>query len=393
MSGSKLGEGVSKSMIGEESLRLSLSDKRVIVLVQGNSKGLQGVKYRAAFEALKAYVPALELWDIDVTGWRRTMCIARSFKVDRTRWRETFYSHPVTFDAYGAAFARRLRRRKEPVDAFVTFGVKFDAARYSCGVPVMSYTDYTTALTERNASGFRHPLKGALSKRRIAQERAAMAGLSAICTRSQYVADAIVRDYGIDGDRVTVVGGGSNLALAPKPPKIPEDESVRFLFVGKAFARKGGDIALAAFDQLRVHFPTAELSLVTKGAPETLPSGVRVYSAPSSDTYADLFRTSNVFVLASRFETWGDVMIEAMSQGMPCICPDRRPLDEVVEDGVNGRLFRPEDSESLCRAMEELCADPALRRHMARNAFETSQTRLNWQVVGGKLAAVVERII
>lgn len=390
MSGMIVAQGIAEAGPEGEALRGCFAGRRVVVLVQGNSKGLQGVKYRAAFEALRDYIPHLELWDIDVTGWRRALCLLRVFRFGLRRWRETFYSHPLTFDAYGRSFARKARAARVPVDAFVTFGVKFDAGLHAGGVPVVAFTDYTTALTARHAMRFRHPLDGAVSERRIAQERRALERMVAICTRSRFVADAIVTDYGIDPARLAVIGGGSNLNLAPRRPALrPEGAPIRFLFVGKAFLRKGGDVVLAAFGRLRESHAGAELALVTADAPREVPAGVTVYAAPDRDTFTGLFRRSDVFVLASRFETWGDVLIEAMSQGMPCICPDLPPLDEVVRDGEAGFLFRPGDVDDLARVMGLFCDDPSRRDRMGRAAFETVQSGFDWAVVCGKLARIV----
>ncbi|MBC2835211.1 glycosyltransferase family 4 protein [Paragemmobacter straminiformis] len=368
--------------------------RRVVVLVQGSSKGLQGVKYGSAFAALRRHLPQVEFWDVDIWGWRRALCMARAFRPDTRIWRETFYSHPATFDAYGKAFAAKVRQQGAPVDCFVTFGLKFDAARHSGGAPVITYTDYTTALTARLANRLRHPLDGALSARRIAQEQRAMEGLAAICVRSRFVADAITGDYGIAPDRIEVVGGGSNLPLPPAAAdRNPPDRPVRFLFVGKSFLRKGGDIVLDAFRRLRARQPFAELVMVTADAPPDLPQGVTVHAAPDPALFASLFRSSDAFVIASRFETWGDVLIEAMSQGLPCLCPDQPPLDEIVEEGVTGRLFPPGDSAALARAMEDLCTDAPLRRRLGDAGLARATTRFDWDIVAGKIARTVARTI
>lgn len=367
-----------------------LGDLRIVVLVQGHSKGLQTVKYRAAFEALKRRIPQLELWDIDVAGWRRAACLFRTFRPGRALWRETFYSHPVTFDAYGKVFARRLAVQTRPVDAFLMFGVKFDAPRHAGATPVVAYTDYATILTARLARRFRHPLSPALSRQRVARERDAMAGMEAVCSRSHFVAETIAQEYAIPAHRLTVVGGGSNLpATVHRPAAKGPDDPFRFLFVGKAFRRKGGDRVLAAFQKLRQTQPDAELVMVTRGAPQDVPAGVTILDDPAPETYLDLFRSSQAFVLASRFETWGDVLIEAMANGLPSICPDMRPLDEIVQNGVNGLLFSPDDPDSLLRAMQRLCSDPDLRSTMSANASNLARTRFNWDSVADSLVTVL----
>ncbi len=56
------------------------------------------------------------------------------------------------------------------------------------------------------------------------------------------------------------------------------------------------------------------------------------------------YRLGHAFVVASRFETQGLTVIEALSSSLPVICPDDEAITSIVEDGVNGLIFK-ENSE------------------------------------------------
>jgi glycosyltransferase involved in cell wall biosynthesis len=81
-----------------------------------------------------------------------------------------------------------------------------------------------------------------------------------------------------------------------------------------------------------------------------------------------LLQATDIFTLPSRSEGWGNVLIEALDAGLPCVVTRVGAARQVVVEGINGILVDREDVEDLSRALLRLAQDDMLRRTMAYNA-------------------------
>jgi glycosyltransferase involved in cell wall biosynthesis len=90
---------------------------------------------------------------------------------------------------------------------------------------------------------------------------------------------------------------------------------------------------------------------------------------------ADAYHAMNLFVFASRSETQGMVLTEAMAAGVPVIALDAPGVREVVEDGLNGRLLDSQSSaDQFAKMLIWSMANPEKVAQWARKAPDTAKS-------------------
>ena len=96
----------------------------------------------------------------------------------------------------------------------------------------------------------------------------------------------------------------------------------------------------------------------------------------STDKVNLVMNVSDVFVLPSKYESFGAVLLEAMASGLPCVAfrPDGKKFvtasDEIIKDGETGFLVPPKDSKSLAEKIIILLKDKNLREQMGNAGRE-----------------------
>jgi glycosyltransferase involved in cell wall biosynthesis len=104
----------------------------------------------------------------------------------------------------------------------------------------------------------------------------------------------------------------------------------------------------------------------------------------------DYYRGADVFVFASKTETLGLVVIEAMAAGLPVVCLGEMGVTEVVEDGVSG-IFAPEDPVGFAEAMLEVLEDRRLRERIREGALRRAR-ELSTEAAAERTLEVYEEV-
>ncbi|NER85430.1 MAG: glycosyltransferase family 4 protein, partial [Leptolyngbya sp. SIO1D8] len=174
-------------------------------------------------------------------------------------------------------------------------------------------------------------------------------------------------------------------AVAQRRPAIattPKTE-VELLTVARLFPVKGLDVYLRALAQLGdlplrariVGSGSAEYQnyLQTLTAELGLSDRVAFTGAIEPEQVATAYATADMFVLPSRHEPFGIVLIEAMAAGLPIVATQVDGIPQVVEAGVSAQLVPSEDADSLAIAIRTLVESADQRQTLAVAGRERAQ--------------------
>jgi phosphatidyl-myo-inositol dimannoside synthase len=247
-------------------------------------------------------------------------------------------------------------------------------------------------------------------------------GHSRILANSEYTA-GLLRDIGVDPQRIEVVSGGVDTArFSPTPGAretarqalvIAPDDLV-LLTVCRLVAKKGVEVLLEATARLRQMHPHLKLLIVGDGARRRaleahaqalgLQDCVRFAGRVPHEQVASYFWASDVFVLASYespyaggaardVETMGRVLCEANAAGLPLVATATGGTPSVVRDGDNGLLVAPADVQALCDAIARVLAQPALAARLTHAGLRRARDEFDWSAVMRRHERALEEAI
>lgn len=149
------------------------------------------------------------------------------------------------------------------------------------------------------------------------------------------------------------------------------ETGMKLLFVGRLDPVKGLRVLMAAFEAARAQAPDIALSIIGDGedrawveAEAARIGGIEVLGYRSQTYVAERLEQSDVLVLPSFAEGVPVALMEAMASARPVIATRVGGVQELVEDGVSGRVLAPGNVAELAVAFTDLAADPDRRQAM-----------------------------
>jgi glycosyltransferase involved in cell wall biosynthesis len=193
-----------------------------------------------------------------------------------------------------------------------------------------------------------------------------------------------------------------NPVRLPARPADPRADPPVVVTLGRLGPDKGSYVLLDAFAAIAGRHPGATLVMAGDGETEGARAAARAAGLADRvgvpgwvgrEEVARLLRGATVFALPSRIEGLPMSMLEAMAHALPVVVTPVGGIPDVVRDGVDGVLVRPDDREGLAAALDALLSDREGAARMGAAARRRMADEFELRVVAERVAEVVERCI
>ena len=197
-------------------------------------------------------------------------------------------------------------------------------------------------------------------------------------------------------ERVTALNGEAarrvseecsvEVEVIPNPlrdlPFITREREALVLGFGRLGSEKGFDVLLRAFDAVAGEFPAWRLVLLGRGPEagalrslrQTLSARERIEINDPVTGVEEWIARAGLVVLPSRFEAFGNAILESLGMGSAVISTECSGPRSFVTDGINGRLVPIGDVAALAAAMRQLMSDPSARERLGREAAKVRES-------------------
>ncbi len=169
---------------------------------------------------------------------------------------------------------------------------------------------------------------------------------------------------------------------------------------------------IQAFSRLSPRYPNLELLIAIGKPPENLTDEfniahemlqgyIKLHNIEAHTTLKmfrlnempDVYRGSDIFVLPSENETFGQVFIEAMSCGLPVIGTKVGGIPEIISDSYNGYLVAPNDASILAQRIEKLINDKKSRDKFIKAGIKTVQSNFTSEKQLTEFHKMLEKVV
>lgn len=274
----------------------------------------------------------------------------------------------------------------------------------------------TTVIADFMLAARSAPAKSVIHAREIPKTRAMpiVRGLvRASGARVIFNSEATERAFALSSTQPqAVIHNGVDSVASAKPPALPKifskDRPLQVAMLGRISDWKGQDLLIEAVAQLPQELRNRlRLRIVgsafrdVQGPIEKLEAQIAeaglggiITLEPFRDEPAEVYQWSDICVVPSRLpEPFGRVAIEAMAYGRPTIVAAHGGLVEIVEDGISGWLFEPNDASALAAALGNALTAPDELSRRASAALLRFHSSFSSEIMSRRLKDVISNWI
>lgn len=178
----------------------------------------------------------------------------------------------------------------------------------------------------------------------------------------------------------------------PSELKKDTNNKTRFLFVGRLVPYKGAHVVINAFVNSKLLQSNSELIIVGDGperqylqeliSSNNLDGIVKIEGWKTQSEVAEYMRNADIFAFPTIREVGGNVIIEAMASGLPCIVPNYGGPSELIDESVGIKIPLSSQEAFLnayIKSMEELSKDSDKVEMLSKRARKRALEQHSWE--------------
>lgn len=213
---------------------------------------------------------------------------------------------------------------------------------------------------------------------------------------SEYQKNEVLK-LGIPANKVEVSYNPVNTVIFTASPK---KESKTIAFVSRFDEFKGGLRTVKAFHQITEKHPEYKLTMVGEGEESDvikayvqtndLGDKITLKGTLTKLQIAEVLDSSSFFVFPSRHETFGLVVAEALSCGLPVVCTNLTSPKEFIND-KNGILVSPDSIDEIAQGIETMIANR--EKYNSETIHNQIEERFGLENFGNYLIGLYKRVM
>jgi UDP-glucose:(heptosyl)LPS alpha-1,3-glucosyltransferase len=224
--------------------------------------------------------------------------------------------------------------------------------------------------------------------------------------------EKFLQEYPVDPGKIHIISPGVDIDRFNRLDRLRCRQEVRrqfglgeedtvLLFVSMNFELKGLHHLIAALARIRATQPSAKLKLLVVGkgnekkygkiARECGVAEDVIFTGVWKEDIERVYLASDIFSMLSKFDTFGMVVLEAMSASLPVIISGNVGAKDLIRDGENGYVVERDDIPAICSKIETLMQDQ-VRSAMAQEAYREA-TCHTWDRMAEKVLNVYNELL
>ena len=300
---------------------------------------------------------------------------------------KSYSKNQVSFIRNSKQIEHKIRQLEyKPDFIFQVFGL-YCPLWNKIDIPYAMYLDYTMALAKKNWPSWAPYINQREYDSWVYCECEAYKRAHHLFSMSNLVKSSLIEDYGIEADKITVIGSSGNFLEPYGGEKMFGSKQI--LFNGSDFKRKGGDLVLAAFKKVKQTLPEARLIIIGKKLSIDEDGIDNPGKISSRLDMRDLFLKTDLVVAPGYCDPFPAFLMEAMNYGVPCIVSANDGMPEIVDNKVNGIVVHQPTCELLANHIINLLGDISTLKEMSHNARHKVKNKFNWNDIAKNISQVL----